>query len=417
MNIPRNEMNTHVERECGLTEVDCSYEHVGCQVKVPRNALGQHLQFSIEAHLNLACEKLQVMQTESIITNERLEELEAKVAGNENLQALHNAVIDKIRRLDELEESLTTKSKLEISKTNQKLQLLEATLNRKQQELDELIKDTRRIVEGLQHEIEDLKQRLQLLELPETSVRTGAQPQAVMSRGSKLPTLRTPTAPPYPVPAVRPLRLDRLKRPSGYERLPDMMEDESEIMNEQRQQEPGPSPMNVCPQELSTEIHISNKFIWKFTKFDDCMQKAKDGSRTVYLSNPFHSGSYGYRMCVEFHPNGLNDGWNTHLSIFVSLLRSKYDDILPWPFNQKVIVTLIDQQPNPYLRRNIQMTSLPRNNTHLSRCFSKPSESAHRNMAFGFCKFMTQERLKTRRYLVNDTVFICVEVDPLNSIR
>lgn len=112
--------------------------------KVPRNALGQHLQFSIEAHLNLACEKLQVMQTESIITNERLEELEAKVAGNENLQALHNAVIDKIRRLDELEESLTTKSKLEISKTNQKLQLLEATLNRKQQELDELIKDTRR---------------------------------------------------------------------------------------------------------------------------------------------------------------------------------------------------------------------------------------------------------------------------------
>lgn len=84
-----------------------------------------------------------------------------------------------------------------------------------------------------------------------------------------------------------------------------MMKDESEIMNEQRQQEPGTSPMNVCPQELSTEIHISNKFIWKFTKFDDCLQKAKDGSRKVYLSNPFHSGSYGYRMCVEFHPNGL----------------------------------------------------------------------------------------------------------------
>ena len=28
------QMETHLERECGLTEVDCKYAHVGCQVMV-----------------------------------------------------------------------------------------------------------------------------------------------------------------------------------------------------------------------------------------------------------------------------------------------------------------------------------------------------------------------------------------------
>ena len=355
------------------------------------------------------------MQNESIITNERLEELEVAVARNGNLVAVQDEIMDKIRRLDGLEASLTTTSTLEISKTNIKLQQLEVTVNRKNQEHNELIENTRTIVEGLQYEIEDIKRRLE--ELSSTSTRTGTEPQAGASRSVKLPTLLKPTAPPFPQPATRSLRPGRRLRTPGYERLPDMMEDESANVDEQTQQEiPSVNPMHACTQELSTEIHISNKFIWKFTQVDDALQKAKHGSRTFYCSDPFHSGPYGYRMCVEFHPNGLNEGWNTHLSIFVCLLRGAYDDILPWPFNQKVTITLIDQQPMKYLRRNVQMSSLPRKNANLSRCYSKPSETRERNSAFGFCKFITQERLKSRRYLVNETIFICVEVGCLNSI-
>lgn len=37
---------------------------------------------------------------------------------------------------------------------------------------------------------------------------------------------------------------------------------------------------------------------------------------TIY-SEPFHTGPYGYKMRLELHPNGRNDGLNTHLSIFV----------------------------------------------------------------------------------------------------
>lgn len=362
----------------------------------------------MDTHLHLACERLQVLQDESIITSERIEQLEATLARNNNLEELHDAISKNMGRLEELEASLATRSQIEMSNKTE-LQLLEARLSRKQQEHDESIESARRTAEGLHSEIEDVKRRLQ--ELTKTSVRTGAEPRVVASL--KIPTLLTPTAPPYPRPATHLPRIDRRIRTPGSQRLADTMEDGNENMNEQRQQEPPASAsISECPQELSSEICVSNKFIWKFSQFEDCLQKAKYGSRTYYRSNPFQNGPYGYRMCVEFHPNGLNEGWNTHLSIFVCLLNGQYDDILTWPFKQKVTITLIDQQPNLSLRRNIQMTSLPRNNSQISRqCYCRPSESTPGNVAFGFSKFMSQERLKTRRFLVNDTIFICVEVD------
>lgn len=385
--------------------------------KVPRNALERHLQVDIETHLNLACEKLQILENESIITDQRLEELERFATSHHHLEELHTAISDKMKRIDELERSMQKTSQLQI-RTNEKLDLLEAVLTgieSEKEQRDEMILNTQSIQQALEREIEAIKRKLQ--ELPSTAgVGTDRELQPGASRfnrGLRLPSLLTPTAPPLPRPAGLP---ERRRIISGAVQLPSTMDDGNSIMNEQRWQEcSGTDP--PCPQELSTAAHISNRFIWKFTQFDDCLQKAKNGSRTFYLSNPFQRGPYGYKMCLEFHPNGLNEGWNTHLSIFVCLMKSEYDDILPWPFNSKVMITLIDQQSNPRLRRNIQMSSLPRNNqVHLSVCYSKPEEARPRNVAFGFCKFTTQERLKTRRYLVNDTLFLCVEVDRLNSV-
>ena len=369
----------------------------------------------METHLNMACEKLQILENESVITDQRLVELESIVTRH-NLDELHTAMTDKMAKVDELEKSMKRTSQLH-TKTNSKMERLETLLSgiqRGEKQRDDMIENTQIILQTLQNEIEAIKRKLQ--ELPGTAA-TFDRPelQAGPSRygGSlKLPSLVTdvtPTPPPLP----RPAGLPEFRR-RYFEA--DIKEDGMSDMKKW-QEVPGTSSSNKqCPQELSTEVHVSNKFIWKFIQFDDCLQKAKDGTRTYYLSEPFHSGPYGYKMCVELHPNGLNEGSNTHLSIFVSLLKSEYDDILPWPFNKKVIITLIDQQPSPNLRRNIQMSSLPRNNGHLSLCYSRPVEARPRNVAFGFCKFTTQGRLKTRRYLVNDTLFLCVEVDRLNSI-
>ncbi|XP_068688044.1 TNF receptor-associated factor 4-like isoform X3 [Montipora foliosa] len=405
--IPRNEINTHLERYCDLTSVACLYSHVGCSVMVPRSALERHLQASMETHLSFACQRLQELQNKLVITDKRFEELEAELVRNNDLEELRKSIMEKIGRL---EASLSASNKTEIANTNRKVEKVEAACFRKQQENDEFVENTRRILEELQREVDVVKRRLQ--EQLSTPVGTGTEPRPGTSL--KRPTMLTPTAPPYPRPAMRLPRLDHRIKKAGYERLPETMEDGSENMNDDSQQNAlSINPPNAFSQELSPEIYITNKFIWKITQFDDCLQKAKNDSRKYLLSDLFQSGPYGYRMCAEVHPNGLNEGQDTHLSIFVCLLKGEYDDILPWPFSQKVKITLMDQQPNTYLRRNIQMTSLPRNNSHLTRCYSKPSEASPRNVAFGFCKFISQERLKTKRYLVNDTIFVGVEIDPL----
>ena len=36
-------------------------------------------------------------------------------------------------------------------------------------------------------------------------------------------------------------------------------------------------------------------------------------------------------------------GKNTHMSFFFVAMRGPIDDLLPWPFKQKVILTLINQ--------------------------------------------------------------------------
>ena len=112
---------------------------------------------------------------------------------------------------------------------------------------------------------------------------------------------------------------------------------------------------------------------------------SREVSNNVHVGNKFvHTGPYGYKMRLELHPNGRNDGLNTHLSIFVRLMKSEYDGILPWPFDKKVTITLIDQQPCPKLRRNIHMCSYPRNDGHFSPCYSRPVEERAQNIAFGF---------------------------------
>ena len=138
------------------------------------------------------------------------------------------------------------------------------------------------------------------------------------------------------------------------------------------------------------------------------MQKAKYGSKMFYCSDPFLTGPYGYKMCVEFHPNGLNTGWNTHLSIFVCLLRGEYDDILPWPFTKKITFTVIDQNEDLKERNNITANLRPSSKAPIF-C-GRPT--GHLSFDSDRMFFIPHERLQTRRYILNDNLFLQVDVGP-----
>jgi len=88
------------------------------------------------------------------------------------------------------------------------------------------------------------------------------------------------------------------------------------------------------------------------------------------------------------------------------VLQGDYDEILAWPFRQKVTLMLIDQKHN---RRHLSDTFRP---DPTSTSFQKPTVPM--NVASGCPLFVEQKVLEDEReglYLQSDTIFIKVIVD------
>ena len=158
-------------------------------------------------------------------------------------------------------------------------------------------------------------------------------------------------------------------------------------------------------EELNTRI-----FIWKINNFTEILRQAKTREKIRIESAPFYTDrteSYGYKLKVLVNSNGFRSAQNTHLSVFIVVMKGEYDAILPWPFEKTVKFTLIDQQEDQAKRENVakRLTSgnYPEN-------FARPM--TEENVSRGFAKFISHEKLHSRRYLVDDTLFLQVEIGP-----
>ncbi len=66
-----------------------------------------------------------------------------------------------------------------------------------------------------------------------------------------------------------------------------------------------------------------------------------------YVSPSLYSPS-GYHMDLRVHVNGIESGKNTHMSVFINILKGKNDDTLKWPFRGQIYVDLLNQLQNEY---------------------------------------------------------------------
>ena len=163
---------------------------------------------------------------------------------------------------------------------------------------------------------------------------------------------------------------------------------------------------NMMLQMDPEESHI---FIWKITNFEN---KLREGKNNRYVDSvSFYL--YGYKLMVRLFPNGQDNGENTHLSIYIVVTKGEYDTILPWGFSKQVTFTLIDQQDDLNRRQNVVMgfTAHPNN-----KAFKKPVEGETRT-GWGFPQFVSHSDLRTRRFIVEDTLFIKVQVDSSKAKR
>ena len=64
----------------------------------------------------------------------------------------------------------------------------------------------------------------------------------------------------------------------------------------------------------------------------------------IWVSPPFYSHPYGYKMCLRVFTNGFLDGVGTHISAYIAILPGEFDDLLTWPFSGAVTFLLLNQR-------------------------------------------------------------------------
>ena len=171
----------------------------------------------------------------------------------------------------------------------------------------------------------------------------------------------------------------------------------------------------ACVKLKDTEEKLDTRmFIWKINEFNELLRQEKTGEKHCIESVPFYTDrteSYGYKLKVRSHLNGSWFGKNTHLSVYIIVMQGEYDAILPWPFRKKVKFTLIDQQDDSVKRENFTMQLITGD---YPEDFARPTQKES-SKGLGFAEFISHEELHSRRYLVDDTLFLQIEVGPSSS--
>ena len=93
---------------------------------------------------------------------------------------------------------------------------------------------------------------------------------------------------------------------------------------------------------------INGILIWKVNEVEKRIEEAKSGKILSLYSPPFFTSLHGYRMCLRLYLDGDGQGKGTHVSLFLVIMKSDYDDLLTWPFKQKVYMIVLAIYANTY---------------------------------------------------------------------
>ncbi|XP_072331583.1 TNF receptor-associated factor 2-like [Scyliorhinus torazame] len=154
----------------------------------------------------------------------------------------------------------------------------------------------------------------------------------------------------------------------------------------------------------SSPVSTNGVLVWKIKEFSSCLMAARSEQRPSFYSPVFASHPFGYQLCCRIYPDGDGNGKGSHISLFLAIIKGEYDEVLPWPFRQKVIFMLMDQVHQKHVKESFSPDLL-------SGSFQKPR--SHMNIASGCPMFARHDLLlkPQSHYLKNDTVYIKVIID------
>ena len=150
------------------------------------------------------------------------------------------------------------------------------------------------------------------------------------------------------------------------------------------------------------------ELVWRISSFSRKLRKIQSGAHEdPFISEPFTTGPYGYRVSVWIYLNGRGKGVSNSLSIYVRVMSGEFDPVLVWPIKPVYTFMLLDQTPDAMQRRHhIRVRDLSVKHGGIDR-----PKKEDKSVIVGFDDFIVHEELEKNNYLVDDTFFIRVIVD------
>ena len=157
--------------------------------------------------------------------------------------------------------------------------------------------------------------------------------------------------------------------------------------------------------ERIESTRTDGRFDWLVPDIRRKYYDARNGRTVNLYSRPFYAGMNGYKMCLSLYLNGNGQGTGTHISLFFVVMRSDFDDFLPWPFKQRVSLTLANQVYPEYSISEI-FKSHPEYNISSSQ---RPVTEM--NVPCGYQRFATQDVLRDANFTRGNSLFLKCKVD------
>jgi hypothetical protein len=142
--------------------------------------------------------------------------------------------------------------------------------------------------------------------------------------------------------------------------------------------------------------HRYAPYIWRIANYREKFEEARVGSVTAIESEAFYTEENGYKIMMKVYPYGDGAGHQNYLSVYFVIMRSDFDSILKWPFQEKVTFTLIKAGG----KEGLSQTFLPGKMAETCR---RPS--TEKNAGLGAPQFITHRELE-KDYIIDGSVFI-----------
>ncbi|XP_065902837.1 TNF receptor-associated factor 5-like isoform X2 [Dysidea avara] len=339
VNVPREDIEVHRKR-CPLEMVQCEYHNVGCEERMIRKEMEKHEEKKLKDHLSLTNFKLAVATQQVEDTQQKLASTQLKLADSESklanvmqqVEGTEQELGSTLLKLADSESKLTqqvkdiqqelastqlkladSESKLanvmqQVEGTEQELGSTQLKLADSESKLAQQVKDTQQDLASTQLKLADSEDRLRKqLEL----VTLGTN-YHLANAFSQINTLMVALHHSAVTKGHASYTNNTTSVVSTAQWWAELMARAAVLKSHDQ----------VCP----VTLHIG---------FDGI-------KRLKYIqrySDPFFSHDKGYKMCLQVDTVRSN----THLSVYLHLMKGPHDDKLTWPLRGKFEVKLLNQ--------------------------------------------------------------------------